>query len=65
MDKSCMERIKDIRKSTGLSQVKFSKKYGIPLRTIESWETGVREAPDYTVDLLAFAINNGYEKSEV
>ena len=30
--------IKEIRAISGLSQVKFGEKYGIPRRAIESWE---------------------------
>lgn len=60
MDVICKNRVKAIRKSTGLSQAAFSKKFGIPLRTIESWETGDRQEPDYTVNLLEHAVKTGY-----
>ena len=45
--------ITQIREITGQSRVAFSKAYGIPVRTLENWEAGVNEAPDYTIDLLA------------
>lgn len=44
--------IKEIRSLTGLSAQKFGDKYNIPLRTIQNWEGGVREAPEYTLKLL-------------
>lgn len=50
------ERVKEMRKETGLSAQKFGDKYGIPLRTIQEWERGGRTAPDYVIDLLAFAV---------
>lgn len=50
------ERVKEMRKETGLSAQKFGDKYGIPLRTIQEWERGGRKAPDYVIDLLAFAV---------
>lgn len=45
--------IKDIRARTGLSQVKFSLRFCIPRRTLENWEMGVNECPDYTRLMLA------------
>lgn len=47
------ERIKEIREATGLKMTKFAEKYGIPYRTIQNWEGGVTEAPEYVLDLLA------------
>jgi len=44
--------VKEIRKRTGLSQVKFGEKYHIPKRTIEDWETEKRIPPVYVVELL-------------
>ena len=45
-------RPEEIRKLSGLSQRAFSAKYGIPTRTIEDWETGKRNAPDYVLAML-------------
>ena len=58
--KSCKERIKAVRASTGLSQVAFSKKFSIPLPTIEAWERGTREAPAYWLDVFEWAVEKGY-----
>ena len=44
--------IKEIRALTGLSQAKFSALYGIPQRTLESWEMGERNPPEYVLRLL-------------
>lgn len=46
------EMIKEIRKMTGLSQAKFAARYEIPKRTIENWETGKTEPPEYVYKLL-------------
>lgn len=46
------DRIKALRKMTGLSQTAFGKKYGIPMRTIQNWENGTNEAPEYVVGML-------------
>ena len=48
--------IREIRQLTGLSQVKFAERYGIPRRTIEGWEAGERTPPDYVVKLLERAV---------
>ena len=45
--------IRDIRAHTGLSQAAFSTRYCIPVRTVEDWERGVRNCPDYLRLLLA------------
>ena len=52
MDKDTRNKIKEIRGMSGLSQVKFAAKYGIPRRTIESWEMGERNCPTYVINLL-------------
>ena len=35
-----------------MSQVSFAKEFGIPVRTIEDWESGKRAVRDYIVALL-------------
>lgn len=44
--------IKDLRNLTGLSQKEFGKKYDIPYRTIQNWETEQRSCPEYVENLL-------------
>lgn len=46
------ERIKEIRQRTGLSQAKFCEAYGIPKRTLEDWEGGRRNPPEYVIAML-------------
>ena len=41
-----------MREDLGLSRTAFAKKYNIPLRTLEAWASGDREAPEYVIDLL-------------
>lgn len=52
--------IKEIRKYTGLSQIKFAERYNIPRRTIEAWESGNREPADYLVSLLWRAVKEDF-----
>jgi len=51
-------RIKELRKLTGLSQAAFALRFQIPRRTLENWERGVNQCPDYTVELLDFQIKS-------
>ena len=44
--------IKEIRSMSGLTQKAFAEKYGIPKRTLESWEMGERKPPEYVAALL-------------
>nr|DAO71905.1 MAG TPA: Regulatory protein-modification, helix-turn-helix, transcriptional regulato, DNA [Caudoviricetes sp.] len=46
------ERLKELRKELGLSQVKFAERFGIPLRTIQDWEYEKREVRSYIVDMM-------------
>ena len=48
--------IKELRKSIGLSQAKFSDQFGIPKRTLQDWESGSRKPPQYVMSLLEYAI---------
>lgn len=50
--------IKEIRDLTGLSQAKFAEKYHIPKRSIENWESGLRQCPVYVVELLEYRVRH-------
>ena len=46
------ERFKTARLATGLSQAKLSALLSIPRRSIENWECGVNEPPQWVQTLL-------------
>lgn len=51
--------IRDLRTAAGLSRMEFSRRFRIPIRTVENWEcTGPnsRECPTYVRLLIAEAI---------
>lgn len=48
--------IQELRQITGLSQSKFAKQYGIPVRTSQEWEQGKRKPPGYVLELLEFKV---------
>ena len=41
-----------MRTRLGETQSDFAMRYGIPFRTIQNWETGVRKPPEYIMNLL-------------
>ena len=51
-DQSCNK----IRELTGMSRAKFSREYGIPVRTVENWELKRTYPSDWTLNLLAYAV---------
>lgn len=54
-----MRDIKELRQSTGLSQTRFGQLLGgIPLRTVQNWENGVRQCPEWVVELIAYRVEN-------
>jgi DNA-binding transcriptional regulator YiaG len=44
--------VKDLRTITGMSRAKFGELYGIPARSIQNWEEGKRNPPEYVLRLL-------------
>lgn len=54
-----------IRKYSGLTQREFSDEYGIPVRSVENWDTGKREPPPYVLELLLCDIINGKNAEEI
>lgn len=56
--------IKEIRAITGLSQTAFGEMYHISMRTIQNWEGGQRECPEYVRLLLERVVKEDFEKIE-
>ena len=48
--------IKELRESTGMSRKDFSEHTGIPVRTLEDWEAGMRTPPEYIPRLIAYQL---------
>lgn len=53
-----MQTVKEIRQSTGLSQQKFCDLLNIPKRTLQDWEQGLRQCPEYVVELIAYRVKH-------
>lgn len=47
-----MITIKEARVQAGLTQKQFAERYGIPVRSLEDWESNRRKPPVYVVNLI-------------
>lgn len=54
------QKIKELRKSTGMTRKEFSEHTGIPIRTLEDWEAARRTPPEYIPRLIDYQLK--YEK---
>lgn len=51
--------LKELRSQIGLSQTEFGKRLGgIPLRTIQNWESGERTPPAWALELIAYRVEH-------
>lgn len=51
-----MTDIKYLRLAAGMKQGEFAKYFGIPLRTLQNWESGVRRPPEYLISLIEYKL---------
>ena len=51
-----MTTFKEIRESSGMSRNAFCEYFGIPYRTIQSWELGDRDCPAYLLELMEYKL---------
>ncbi len=47
---------RELRKESKMTQKQFSEYFGIPKRTVESWDMGERSCPEYLIDLLEYKL---------
>lgn len=45
-----------LRKKTGLNRKEFAEYFGIPYRTVQDWELGNRQMPEYLLRLMEYKI---------
>ena len=48
--------IKELRLSTGMTQTEFGEYLNIPMRTIQNWEGGQRNCPEYVIELINYKL---------
>ena len=47
-----MNEIKELRLKTGMTQKEFAEYFGIPIDSIQNWETDYRKPPKYLPTLI-------------
>ena len=50
--------IKELRTLSKMTQQKFADYFGISKRSIENWEGGQRQCPQYLLDLIEYKLRN-------
>ena len=55
--------IKEMRLLLQVSRTEFSRQYHIPLRTLQDWESGKRNPPNYVLELLERVVKEDAERS--
>jgi DNA-binding transcriptional regulator YiaG len=48
--------IKELRTRTGMSQSQFADFFHIPKQTLQNWEQGRRECPEYLLKLIEYKL---------
>jgi putative transcriptional regulator len=57
-----MTKTEEIRALLGISRAEFARKYKIPIRTLEDWDSGKSNPPAYVVELLERAVKEDIKK---
>lgn len=47
---------KELREKSGMSRSGFGEYFGIPYRTVQNWELGLRECPEYLLNLMQYKL---------
>ena len=50
--------IKELRTASGMSRKQFAEFFNFPYRTLQNWELGLRECPEYLLKLLEYKLKN-------
>ena len=50
--------IKELRERYGMKRPEFAEYFHIPYRTVQNWELGVRDCPEYLLELMEYKLKN-------
>ena len=50
------ERLIELRRQTGMNRREFAEYFGIPYRTVQDWELGNRQMPEYLLRLMMYKV---------
>lgn len=51
-----MLSVKSLRQRAGMSLVKFSEYFGVPYRTVQNWDAGINQCPEYLLKLMEYKL---------
>ena len=54
-----------IRSQTGMNKKQFAEYLGIPYRTLQDWELGNAQAPEYVLRLIAYKVQMEKERGNL
>ncbi len=49
---------KGLRERSGMGRGQFAEYFEIPYRTVQNWELGLRECPEYLLKLMEYKLVN-------
>ena len=56
---------KMVREESGMNRKEFSEWLGIPYRTMQEWELGRRQMPEYVLRLIAYKVRMEKERGNL
>ena len=56
---------KELRQQSGMNLTQFSQYFNIPYRTIQNWELGLRQCPEYLLDLMKYKLDRESKKQQI
>ena len=48
--------ITELIEASGMSRPAFAEYFGIPYRTIQNWDLGLRDCPEYLLELMKYKL---------
>lgn len=54
-----MSTVKELLEKFQISQAELSRRFNIPIRTVQDWVSGRRLPPNYVVEMLEEALKRG------
>lgn len=57
---SDLPTIKELRESVRMNKTQFAEHLEIPYRSIQNWESGVRQCPDYVIRLIEYRLQHEF-----
>lgn len=58
MPDNSLPTVQELRESVKMNKTQFSEYLGIPYRSIQNWEDGVRQCPDYVIRLIEYRLQH-------